>query len=135
VFSVGSVHQGTIISANDKGAVVQLPYGVEAFCPNKHLLKADGAHAKTEESLDFKVLEFNKDSKKIIVSHRNTVDSIAIEEKEPRGGGKKETAKGGEETKKAVKKVKDNLEKTTLGDVSALANLKSRLEDKESKND
>jgi small subunit ribosomal protein S1 len=133
VFTVGSVHQGTIVSANDKGAVVQLPYGVEAFCPNKHLMKAEGGNAKVEEILDFKVLEFNKDSKKIIVSHRNTVEAIAIEEKESRGGGKKDSAKGGasDETKKAVKKVKDNLEKTTFGDVSALADLKSQLENKE----
>lgn len=134
VFTVGSVHSGTIISANDKGAVVQLPYGVEAFCPNKHLLKAEGGNAKVEETLEFKVLEFNKDSKKIIVSHRNTVESIAIEEKEARGG-KEKGGKASDETKKAVKKVKDNLEKTTLGDVSALADLKSQLENKEGKND
>jgi small subunit ribosomal protein S1 len=135
VFTVGSVHQGTIVSANDKGAVVQLPYGVEAFCPNKHLMKAEGGNAKVEEVVDFKVIEFNKDSKKIIVSHRNTVESIAIEEKGTTGG-KKESSKGGnDETKKAVKKVKDSLEKTTLGDVSALADLKSQLENKESKND
>jgi small subunit ribosomal protein S1 len=132
VFTVGSDHQGTIVSANDKGAVVQLPYGVEAFCPNKHLMKAEGGNAKVEETLDFKVLEFNKDSKKIIVSHRNTVEAIAIEEKESRTGGKKEGAsKGTDETKKAVKKVKDNQEKTTFGDVAGLADLKSALEDKE----
>lgn len=135
VFTLGSVHSGTIISANDKGAVVQLPYGVEAFCPNKHLMKAEGGNAKVEEVLDFKVLEFNKDSKKIIVSHRNTVEAIAIEEKDARTGKEKPAGgKSGDETKKAVKKVKDNLEKTTLGDVSALANLKSQLEDSE-KND
>jgi small subunit ribosomal protein S1 len=132
VFTVGSDHQGTIVSANDKGAVVQLPYGVEAFAPNKHLMKAEGGNAKVDETLDFKVLEFNKDSKKIIVSHRNTVEAIAIEEKESRTGGKKEGSKGaGEETKKAVKKVKDNQEKTTFGDVAGLADLKSALEDKE----
>lgn len=138
VFTIGSVHSGTIISANDKGAVVQLPYGVEAFCPNKHLMKAEGGNAKVEEVLDFKVLEFNKDSKKIIVSHRNTVEAIAIEEKDGRTGGKEKSAgtgKASDETKKAVKKVKDNLEKTTLGDVSALADLKSQLENKEGKND
>jgi small subunit ribosomal protein S1 len=136
VFTIGSVHQGTIISANDKGAVVQLPYGVEAFCPNKHLLKADTKNAGVEEVIDFKVLEFNKESKKIIVSHRNTVEGLAIEEKEARparGGKKAAEANSGanDETKKAVKKVKDNLEKTTLGDVSALANLKSELEKNE----
>jgi small subunit ribosomal protein S1 len=137
VFTVGSVHQGTITSVNDKGAVVQLPYGVEAFCPTKHLMKADNSNAKIEEVIDFKVLEFNKDSKKIIVSHRNTDETIAIEDKDGgRGAGKKDS-KGGasEETKKAVKKMKDNQEKTTLGDVSALADLKSALETKEQKKD
>lgn len=134
VFTVGSVHQGTITSVNDKGAVVQLPYGVEAFCPTKHLLKAEGGNAKNDETLDFKVLEFNKDSKKIIVSHRNTDETIAIADTDGGRGGKGNT-KGGasDETKKAVKKVKDSQEKTTLGDVSALADLKSALEDKEKK--
>ena len=133
LFVVGTDHKGTIVSANDKGAVVQLPYGVEAFCPNKHLLKIDGGNAKVEETVDFKVLEFNKESKKIIVSHRNTNEEIAIEEKESRGGAKKEAGnKGpGDETKKAVQKVKDNQEKTTFGDVAGLADLKSALEDKE----
>jgi small subunit ribosomal protein S1 len=136
VFTVGSVHSGTIISSSDKGSVVQLPYGVEAFCPTKHLLKTEGGNAKIDETLEFKVLEFNKETKKIIVSHRNTDESIAIEEKDPaaRGGrGKKgaESNAGNEETKKAVKKVKDSLEKTTLGDVSALAALKNELESNE----
>jgi small subunit ribosomal protein S1 len=134
VFTVGSVHKGTITSANDKGAVVQLPYGVEAFCPAKHLLKTEGGNAKVEETIDFVVLEFNKESKKIIVSHRNTEESIAIEEKDARGS-KKESKGGSEETKKAVKKVKDSMEKTTLGDVSALADLKSALENKEQNKD
>ncbi|MGL4598802.1 MAG: 30S ribosomal protein S1 [Bacteroidia bacterium] len=133
LFILGSVHKGTITSINDKGAVVQMPYGVEAFCPSKHLLKADGGNAKVEESIDFKVLEFNKESKKIIVSHRNTNEDIAIEEKEARPTGKKggDKKEGNDETKKAVKKVKDSLEKTTLGDVSALASLKSSLEEDE----
>lgn len=134
MFTVGSVHKGTITSANDKGAVVQLPYGVEAFCPAKHLLKTEGGNAKVEETIDFVVLEFNKESKKIIVSHRNTDESIAIEEKDSRGS-KKEAKGGSEETKKAVKKVKDSMEKTTLGDVSALADLKSALENKEQNKD
>ncbi|MFM2016528.1 MAG: hypothetical protein RL007_184 [Bacteroidota bacterium] len=134
MFTVGSVHKGTITSANDKGAVVQLPYGVEAFCPAKHLLKTEGGNAKVEETIDFVVLEFNKESKKIIVSHRNTEESIAIEEKDSRGS-KKEAKGGSEETKKAVKKVKDSMEKTTLGDVSALADLKSALENKEQNKD
>ena len=69
IFTPGSVHQGTIIEMLDKGAVVQLPYGVEGFATPKHLVKEDGSQAKVDEKLDFKVIEFNKDSKRIILSH------------------------------------------------------------------
>ena len=69
IFTVGSIHQGTIIEMLDKGAVVQLPYGVEGFATPKHLIKEDGSQAKVDEKLDFKVIEFNKDSKRIILSH------------------------------------------------------------------
>jgi len=135
IFTLGSVHRGTIISVNDKGGVVSLPYGVEGFCPKKHLLKVEGGDAGLDETIDFKVIEFNKDAKKIIVSHRNTNESIAIEEKEPRGGKKDKGGQGGanKETKDAVKKVKDSLEKTTLGDISALSDLKSEMEKSEGK--
>lgn len=134
VFTLGSVHRGTIISVNDKGAVISLPYGVEGFCPKKHLLKSEGGDGAIDDNIDFKVIEFNKEAKKIIVSHRNTDESIAIEEKEPRGGSKKEKNSGGnKEAKDAVKKVKDSLEKTTLGDISALSDLKSEMEKSENK--
>jgi small subunit ribosomal protein S1 len=135
VFTLGSVHRGTIISVNDKGAVISLPYGVEGFCPKKHLLKSEGGDGAVDDNIDFKVIEFNKEAKKIIVSHRNTDESIAIEEKEPRGGAKKEKNSGNKETKDAVKKVKDNLEKTTLGDISALSDLKSEMEKSEKSKD
>ncbi|TND08428.1 MAG: small subunit ribosomal protein S1 [Bacteroidetes bacterium] len=137
IFTLGSVHRGTIISVSDKGGVVSLPYGVEGFCPKKHLMKAEGGDAALDENIDFKVIEFSKDAKKIIVSHRNTVEAIAIEEKEARGGsggGKKDKGNAAsKETKDAVKKVKDNLEKTTLGDISALSDLKSEMEKSEGK--
>ncbi|MEX1187854.1 MAG: 30S ribosomal protein S1 [Bacteroidia bacterium] len=127
VFLDGSVHAGTITSINDKGAVVALPYGVEGFAPTKHLVKEDGSSAKVEESIDFKVIEFSKENKKIIVSHART------HEAEKPGAASEPKASKGDDTKKAVKKVKDNLEKSTLGDLDVLANLKSDLEESEKK--
>jgi len=124
VFTVGSVHNGTIVSLSDKGAIVTLPYGVEGFAPMRHLNKQDGTPVKNDESLDFKVIEFSKDSKKIILSHVKTYKDIPGGEraKDQTGGkGKART------TKKAVRKIKDNLEKTTLGDITDLAALKTKM--------
>ena len=120
VFTEGSVHKGTVTSISDKGAVIGLTYGVEGFCPGKHLVKADGSSAKVEEVLDFKVIEFGKDAKKIIVSHARTHEEAKENEK----------AADREETKKAVKKVKENVEKTTLGDISALSDLRDKMDGK-----
>jgi len=124
VFAVGSTHKGTIVSLNDKGAIVALPYGVEGFAPLRHLVKEDNSSAKEEDALDFKVIEFSKDNKKIILSHSKIhQDELNAERnKEAKAGLKKE-----KDTKKAVKKIKDNLEKTTLGDIDALANLKADM--------
>ena len=123
IFTVGSVHQGTISQMNDKGATVTLPYGVEGFAPMRHLEKADKSKAKNGETLDFKVIEFSKENKKIIVSHtrvnQDGVDDSRVDDSE----AKKERA-----TKKTVKKINDTLEKTTLGDLDVLANLKEELE-------
>jgi small subunit ribosomal protein S1 len=130
VFALDSIHSGTITSVNDKGATVQLAYGVEAFCPSRHLVREDKSSVKSEETADFKVIEFNKDSKKIIVSHARIHEDAAGVAKVETEARKKEEAK---DTKKAVKKIKDNVEKTTFGDISDLANLKSALEDKEGK--
>ena len=127
VFTEGSVHQGTVTSVNDKGAVIGLTYGVEGFCPGKHLVKADGSNAKIEEVLDFKVIEFSKDAKKIIVSHARTHEEAKEYEKTAERDAKKVDR---EETKKTVKKMKDNSEKTTLGDISALSNLKDKMDGK-----
>jgi small subunit ribosomal protein S1 len=127
VFGEGSVHQGTIISINDKGAVVTLPYGIEGFAPTKHLAKADGSAVKVEDVLDFKVIEFSKDNKKIIVSHARTHEA---EKPSDKAAGKE---KGEDDTKKAVKKIKDNLEKSTLGDLSVLSDLKNEMEQNEKK--
>jgi small subunit ribosomal protein S1 len=127
IFTEGSVHQGTIINANDKGATVGLPYGVEGFAPARHLIKADKTTAKTDEVLEFKVIEFNKDSKKIVVSHSKIHDDAIQEEKVATEEKKKSEE---ESTKKTVKKMKESLEKTTLGDISALANLKQEMDKK-----
>ncbi len=127
VFTEGSVHKGTITAVNDKGAVVSLTYGVEGFCPGKHLVKADGSTAKMEEALDFKVIEFSKDSKKIIVSHARTHEEVKESERAAEKDAKKADR---EDAKKAVKKVKDNVEKTTLGDISALSALKDKMDGK-----
>jgi small subunit ribosomal protein S1 len=124
VFAVGSVHLGTIVSMTDKGAIIALPYGVEGFAPLRHLSKEDNSMAREEDALDFKVIEFSKENKKIILSHSKIHQDAANAEKnkEAKVGLKKEN-----DTKKAVKKLKDNLEKTTLGDIDALANLKADM--------
>jgi len=130
IFTENSVHQGTITSVMEKGAIVSMPYGVEAFCPTRHLLKPDGSSAKVEEVLDFKVLEFNKDGKKIIVSHSKINEEVTAAEKAAVATEKKAA---GDEEKKAVKKVKDSVEKTTLGDMDVLSNLKADMEESEKK--
>jgi small subunit ribosomal protein S1 len=132
IFSEGSIHEGTIIEMFDKGAVVALPYGVEGFATPKHLVKEDGVAAKVEEKLDFKVIEFNKDSKRIIVSHSRVFE----DEKRAEESAKKRaasTSAPSSTTKKSVKKIENNLEKTTLGDVSDLAALKDQLTEAEAK--
>jgi len=130
IFTENSLHQGTITSVMEKGAIVSMPYGVEAFCPTRHLLKPDGTSAKVEETLEFKVLEFNKEGKKIIVSHSKINEEVTANEKAAVATEKKAA---GDEEKKAVKKVKDSVEKTTLGDMDVLSNLKANMEESEKK--
>jgi small subunit ribosomal protein S1 len=136
LFTLGSIHEGTIIELLDKGAVIALPYGVEGFATPKHLVKEDGSQAQLDEKLLFKVIEFNKDSKRIILSHSR------IFEDEQRAEAKKEkdaaaAANPGAEKKSVKKSKKDKkeelpaqpvMEKTTLGDISELAELKEKLE-------
>ncbi len=121
IFSVDSVHEGTITEIFDKGAVVALPYGVEGFATPRHLVKEDGSQAKVDEKLEFKVIEFNKAAKRIIVSHSRVFeDAQKSEEKAKKNAEEKST-------KKAVKQVKEKLEKTTLGDITELAALKEQM--------
>ena len=125
VFTQGSIHQGTIVSFNEKGATVALEYGIEGFVPSRGLVKEDGTTAKAEEKLDFKVIEFNKSAKRIVLSHSR----IAEDQKRVENGEVKAVkAAEAENTKKAVKKIKANVEKTTLGDISELADLKKEME-------
>ena len=129
IFTVDSVHEGTIVEIFDKGAVIALPYGVEGFATPKHLVKEDGSTAKVDEKLAFKVLEFNKSAKRIIVSHSRTFeDEKKVEEK----AEKKSKASSAQ---KVVKKLNSNIEKTTLGDISELQALKSELEANQKKSD
>ncbi len=132
IFSVDSVHEGTIIDIFDKGAVVALPYGVEGFVTPKHLVKEDGSQAKVEEKLEFKVIEFNKAAKRIILSHSRIFEDVKKTEEK---ADKKAKATATSNTQKAVKKLKANLEKTTLGDITDLAALKSELEENQRKED
>jgi small subunit ribosomal protein S1 len=127
VFTVDSIHKGTVTSVNDKGALIGLPYGVEGFCPARHLVKADGASLKNEETADFKVIEFSKESKRIVVSHARLHEEVKEEARKADRASKKADF---EDSKKAVKKVKDNQEKTTLGDISALSDLRDKLDGK-----
>jgi small subunit ribosomal protein S1 len=117
IFTIGSVHKGTILNMGDKGgAIITLPYGVEAFCPKSQLAKEDKSSANVDEQLDFKIIEFSRDSKKIVVSHLRTWQQE--EEKENKKALSEE---------KAIKKLNENLERTTLGDIDALANLKEEM--------
>jgi small subunit ribosomal protein S1 len=128
VFTPGSVHKGTILNQADKGMIVTLPYGVEGFAPIRHLQKEDNSTPKIDETLDFKVLEFSKENKKIILSHsRVHQDTVAAE----RSKEKTKAASEEESTQRTVRRMKDSMEKTTLGDIAALANLKSDMEESE----
>ena len=126
IFTVGSIHEGTIIEMLDKGAVIALPYGVEGFATPKHLVKEDGSHAKVDEKLNFKVIEFNKDSKRIILSHSRIFEDEA---KAERAESKKSAPKRAPR-KESEPVVSTPVEKTTLGDIEALAALKEKLSGK-----
>ncbi|HSO77361.1 MAG TPA: 30S ribosomal protein S1 [Bacteroidales bacterium] len=127
LFTVDSIHEGTVVEVFDKGAIIALPYGVEGFATPKHLVKEDGTTAVVEEKLNFKVIEFNKGAKKIIVSHSR------VFEDEKKSGETSSRRAEADATKKATRKIKSNLEKTTLGDITGLAALKEEMEEKESK--
>ncbi len=127
VFTVGSIHEGTIIEMVEKGAVIALPYGVEGFATPKHLVKEDGSRAQVDEKLNFKVIEFNKDSKRIILSHSRIFED---EQKGERAEAPKKQGgnrRGGNRRAEETPALNAPLEKTTLGDLEALAELKQKL--------
>ena len=125
VFTVGSIHKGTVASSNDKGMVVTLPYGVEGFAPTRHLQKEDGSMVRVDDAIEFKIIEFSKENKKIILSHSRIFQDSQYADKVKED---KEHKTAQRSTKQAVKKMKDNLEKTTFGDIGGLAQLKSDME-------
>ena len=128
VFTMGSVHEGTVLNKNDKGFIVALPYGIEGFCPARHATKEDGNKLAIDDKLQFEVLEFNKDAKKIIVSHGKLhQDALKAEETKER----KQRAVQGKATRSAVRNLNDKQEKSTLGDLDALSALKAKMEEDE----
>lgn len=126
-FAVGTIHEGTISEKFDKGAVVALDHGVEGFATPKHLVKEDGTQATVGEKLNFKVIEFNKDSKRIILSHSRIFEDEARAEKAAERKAKRATRAPKAEAAEAPAALNTPIEKTTLGDLEALAALKEKL--------
>ena len=125
LFIEGNAYKGKIIEMFDKGALIALEHDVEAFAPKRHLEKEGGSSAGVGEELDFKVLEFSKENKKILVSHTETL-------KQAEKKAKKSSAK---ETKKAVDKIQETQQKSTLGDLDVLSSLKEDIDKKEKDSD
>ena len=127
-FAIGSVHEGTVTKKDDKGAVVQLPYGLEGFAPARHLAKEDGKTVGADETIQFVVIEFDRNEKRIVLSHARIWEQVIAEEKEAVVKEKKADAV---KTKKAVKDIQNKVEKSTLGDLGVLAELKKKMEEGE----
>jgi len=127
-FAVGSVHEATVSRKDDKGAIVQLPYGLEGFAPTRHLTKEDGKLVNADESAEFMVIEFDRNEKRIVVSHTRIWEQAQAQEKD---AARKEARVEADKTKKAVKTIQGKVEKPTLGDLGALAQIKEKLEKEE----
>jgi small subunit ribosomal protein S1 len=132
VFPIGSVHEATVLHVDEKGATVLLPYGLEAFCPKKHLAKEAGGFLAADEKAEFKVLEFNRNDKRILVSHARIWEDV---KKDVEEGERKEKKVEREKTAKTVKTLQKNVEKTTLGDLGILGELKEKMETKQAADD
>jgi len=117
-----------VIRRDDKGAIVQLPYGLEGFAPNRHLTKEDGKTVGADETIPFMVIEFDRNEKRIVISHTRTWEQVKIDEKET---AKKDAKVETDKTRKAVKNVQSKVEKATLGDLGALAEIKAKLKEEE----
>ncbi|HNF41631.1 MAG TPA: 30S ribosomal protein S1 [Bacteroidia bacterium] len=132
IFHVDTVHSGVVGKVTDKGATIIFPsFGVEGFAPYRHLMKENGTPAKADETLDFKVIEFSKENKKIVVSHSRLFEEAKASEKMARDN---EKAKDESDAFKSVKKIKESQEKTTLGDLSVLSALKDEMKKNEAEN-
>jgi small subunit ribosomal protein S1 len=129
-FAVGSVHEGTVVRKDDRGAIVQLPYGLEGFAPNRHLIKEDGKSLVADETAQFMVIEFDRNEKRILVSHSKIWEQAKAQEQE---SAKKEARAESDKARKAVKTIQNKVEKATLGDLSALAEIKEKLKKEEEK--
>lgn len=127
-FAVGTVHEGTVVRKEDKGALVQLSYGLEGFVPNRHLNKEDGKQVQVDETAQFVVIEFDRNEKRILLSHSRIWEQQEAEVKE---AAKKEARAESDNTKKAVKNIQAKVEKATLGDLGALAEIKAKLKEGE----
>jgi len=127
-FAVGTVHEGMVSRKEDKGALVQLPYGLEGFVPNRHLNKEDGKQVQADETAQFVVIEFDRNEKRILLSHSRIWEQQEAEVKE---AAKKEARTESDNTKKAVKNIQAKVEKATLGDLGALAEIKAKLKEDE----
>ncbi len=124
-FAVDSVHEGTVVELTDKGAIVSLGENIEGFAPTKQLVKEDGTSLKAGEKAEFKILEFSKNSKRITLSHTRIFEEAKRAEIAAEKAEKKAAA---EATKSSVKKLNASVEKTTLGDIAGLAELKAAME-------
>src|SRR4051812_2914365 len=129
-FAIGSIHEGTVVRKDDKGAIVQLQYGLEGFAPARHLLKEDSKPVTADETAPFMVIEFDRNEKRIVLSHARIWEQAKVEEKE---AAKKEQRAETEKTKKTVKNIQGKVEKATLGDLGALAEIKEKLKKEEGK--
>ncbi|HUH74728.1 MAG TPA: 30S ribosomal protein S1 [Chitinophagales bacterium] len=125
IFPVGSIHEATVVKREDKGAIIQLPYGIEAFAPTRHIKKEDGKLAEVDEVLQFKVIEFEREEKRIIVSHTRVIEDHKVEEKAKATKDKKKVEK---KTKDTVRDSNSKVEKSTLGDLDVLSELKAKME-------
>ena len=128
IFPIGSTHEGTVMRKDDKGAVIQLQYGLEAFAPARHLRKEDESILAVEETLPFVVIEFDRNDKRIMVSHSRVWEQSKADEREAEHKANDAAA---DDTKKAVKNLQNKVEKATLGDIGALADLKNKLKNDE----
>ena len=128
-FAIGSLHEGTVSRRDDKGATVQLPYGLEGFAPNRHLSKEDGMTIGADESAQFMVIEFDRNEKRIVVSHTRIWEQVQVDAAD---AVKKEARTDADNTRKAVKSVQSKVEKATLGDLGVLADLKKKMDGEDS---